>query len=145
MERDGNYHILNPSINSLFEICALSPTYLILLKKFLILKHVSDSGWDWNLLPGLESLSWVLNGFIEFSISCLGDMSDEFLSGLKNTIIKCDVNLLDSKYRIFELPLILPTFRWCSFCTKDNINLEWDKYNGDGSYDCGKSSLWSFG
>jgi hypothetical protein len=51
----------------------------VLFQKFLVLKHVSDSGGDGNLLPGLESVISTSNGLVELSLSGLRDLAEDIL------------------------------------------------------------------
>ena len=60
------------------------------LEEVLILKHVSDSGGDGHLLPCLESLLSILDCRVEFLMSGLRDLANEFLGGLYAQIKKRD-------------------------------------------------------
>ncbi len=67
-----------------------SATYLVLLDELLILEHVSDSGRDGGLLPGLEGLGCVLDSDIELGSGCLGNSSDEGLGSLNILYLRLD-------------------------------------------------------
>ena len=51
----------------------------MLLEELLVLEHVSDSGGDGNLLPGLEGVLSVGNSLVELSLGGLGDLADDVL------------------------------------------------------------------
>ena len=54
----------------------------MLLEELLILKHVSHSGGDGGLLPGVEGLRGVLDCSVELIPGGLGDPTDEGLGSL---------------------------------------------------------------
>ncbi len=78
----------------------------MLLDELLILEHVSDSGRDWDLSPGLESLGCVLNCGIELGLGGLRDLSDQFLGGLF-TVRSDGVSLDEKKISHFILKSLL--------------------------------------
>ena len=52
----------------------------------MVLEHVSDSGGDGNLLPGLEGVLSVGNSLVEISLGGLGDLFSASIRANSNEI-----------------------------------------------------------